>query len=69
MSFSEEPRLVDHQAINDRSSDASDVTERTAGFRLGLVERDEICRGTDEMAVNCTACHIIPHSKGDNVRC
>jgi len=65
----EEPRLVDDQAINDRMSDTSDVTERTANFRLGIVDRDETCRGTSEQAMHCTACHIIPHSKGDNVRC
>lgn len=69
MSFSEEPRLVDHQAINDRSSYTSDVTERKADFIEGIADRDETCRNTREQAMHCTACHIIPHSKGDNVRC
>ena len=69
MSSPEEPRLVDPQAINNRSSDASDVTEGRADFIEGIVDRDETCRGIGEQVMHCTVCHIIPHSKGENVRC
>jgi len=31
-----------------------------------VVGRDVTCVRTGELAEHCTACHIIPHSKGDD---
>jgi hypothetical protein len=69
MSFSDQPRLVDVDAIGDRASDASNLSERRADFRNRVVGGDVTCVRTGELAEHCTACHIIPHSKGDDVRC
>jgi hypothetical protein len=68
LTFSGEPRLIDIDAIDDRTSDASDLSERRADFRQRVIDRDGTCVITGDYAVNCTACHILPHSKGDNVR-
>jgi len=69
MSFLDPPRLVDVDAIDDRTSDASELSDRRADFRDRIVDRDGTCVSTGEQAELCIACHIIPHSKGDNVRC
>lgn len=69
MSFSDSPRLVDVNAIDDRTLDASDLSERGADFRARIVDRDGTCVCTGELAEHSIACHIIPHSKGDDVRC
>ena len=69
MLFSEEPRLVDPAALDDRTSNTSHLTVRRADFRQRMVDRDATCAKTNEPAWLCDALHIIPHSKGDNVRC
>jgi hypothetical protein len=69
MSFLDPPRLVDVDAIDDRTSDASELSDRRADFRDRIVDRDGTCVSTGEQVELCIACHIIPHSKGDNVRC
>jgi hypothetical protein len=69
MSFLDPPRLVDVDALDDRTSDASELSDRRADFRDRIVDRDGTCVNTGEQVGHCTACHIIPHSKGDNVRC
>jgi hypothetical protein len=63
------PRLVDVDAMDGRTSDASELSDLRADFRDRIVDRDGTCVSTGEQASLCTACHIIPHSKGDNVRC
>jgi hypothetical protein len=68
LTISGEPLLVDVDAIDDRTSDASDLSTRRANFRERLIARDGICVMSNERAGYCTACHIIPHSKGSNVR-
>jgi len=62
-----EPLYVDVKALEDRTSDALGATS-TAAFRDSLIARDGTCVMTGEVARNCTACHILPHSKGDDVR-
>jgi hypothetical protein len=69
MSFLDPTRLVDVEAKDDRTSDASELSDRSADFRTRVVSRDGTCVSTGEPAGLCIACHIIPHSKGDNVRC
>ena len=69
MLFLDPPRLVDVDAIDDRTSDASELSDRRADFGDRIVDRDGTCVITGERARLCAACHIIPHSKGDNVRC
>ena len=75
MSFSDEPLFADVDAIEDRTSNASElcdyrseVSDYRADFRDRIIERDGTCVCTDEEAEHCVACHILPHSKGDNVR-
>ena len=62
-----EPCLVDVDAADDRTSIASNLTIRRRDFRANVVERDGTCVLTGEIAEFCTACHILPHSKGSNV--
>ena len=63
-----EPRLVDVDAMDDRTTDASDLTERRTDFRRRVIARDNSCLLTADPVFVCDACHILPHSKGDNVR-
>ena len=58
--------LVHVDAIDGRTSGASELTDRRADR---IVDRDGTCLSTGEETELCIACHIIPHSKGDNVRC
>ncbi|KXN83943.1 hypothetical protein AN958_00786 [Leucoagaricus sp. SymC.cos] len=60
------PRLVDVDVMDDRTSDASDLSDGRADFRHRVVGRDVTCVRTGELAEHCDACHIIPHSKGDD---
>ncbi|KAJ7193313.1 hypothetical protein GGX14DRAFT_589009 [Mycena pura] len=63
--FSSHPaRFIDIDAIDDKVTD-SVGTPRRASFREAVVNRDSICILTRVNAGNCEACHIIPHSKGD----
>ena len=70
LAFSDEPRLVDVDAADDRTSNASDLTIRRSDsdFRTDVVERDGTCVMTNDIVRLCTACHILPHAKGSNVR-
>lgn len=63
--FSEQPRLVDCDAMDGITTNILDSTD--SEFRDKLVDRDGTCPSTGEIAWLCNACHIIPHSKGDNV--
>ncbi|KAJ7085821.1 hypothetical protein B0H15DRAFT_846503 [Mycena belliarum] len=62
------PCFIDVNAIDDRTSDASgcDLTRRRAHFRDDVIDRDGTCIITGDAPLNCTACHILPHAKGDN---
>ena len=66
--LSDAPHLVDVAAMDDRTSDLSVLTVRRADFRERLINRDRTCVISGEPVHNCTACHIIPHSKGNDVR-
>ena len=68
LTFSDEPRLVDVAAVDDRTSDASVLSTRRSEFRANVIERDGTCVLTGNPARQCIACHIIPHAKGSNVR-
>ena len=71
LTFSGEPRFVDADAADNRTStdpSSSHLTTRRRDFRTNLIERDKRCVLTDEISVLCDACHIIPHSKGSQVR-
>ena len=68
LTYSGEPRIVDVDVLDNRTSDASGLSEQRADFRKGVINRDGTCVMTGEHAFNCDACHIIPHSKGDSVR-
>ncbi|KAF8345413.1 hypothetical protein F5887DRAFT_1192054 [Amanita rubescens] len=60
------PRLVDVDAVDDRTSITSNLTIRRRDFRTNVVERDGTCVITDDIDEYCTACHILPHAKGSN---
>ncbi|KAJ7893602.1 hypothetical protein B0H14DRAFT_2684349 [Mycena olivaceomarginata] len=60
------PRFIDVNAIDDRTSDASDLTQRRADFRDEVISRDGNCIITGDAPLNCMACHILPHAKGDS---
>ena len=68
LTFSGEPRLVDVDAADDRTSTASNLTICRRDFRDNVIERDGTCVITDDIEDYCTACHILPHGKGSNVR-
>ncbi|KIL59038.1 hypothetical protein M378DRAFT_15139 [Amanita muscaria Koide BX008] len=70
-----EARLVDVDAMDDRTSDArwddsysdeSYLTNRRRDFSESVVARDGTCVITGDIEQNCIACHILPHSKGSN---
>jgi len=68
MLFSDQPRLADFNAMDDRTSTASELSFRRADFRERIIGRDRTCVCTGDIVAACTACHIIPHAKGDTVR-
>lgn len=53
--------------MHDRASTTSAVTTRREVFRQRIISRDGGCVMTGAAAEHCEACHIIPHSKGDEV--
>ncbi|KAJ7710961.1 hypothetical protein B0H17DRAFT_1027931 [Mycena rosella] len=58
-------RFIDVNAIDDRTSNSSQHNQRPASFRQDLIDRDTACIITEAPPNDCTACHILPHSKGD----
>ncbi|KAJ7440622.1 hypothetical protein FB451DRAFT_1300036 [Mycena latifolia] len=58
-------RFIDVNAIDDRTSNSSQHNQRHGAFRQDLIERDMTCIVTGAPPNDCTACHILPHSKGD----
>ncbi|KAJ7898939.1 hypothetical protein B0H14DRAFT_3554392 [Mycena olivaceomarginata] len=59
------PRFIDVNAIDDRTSNSSQHNQRPATFRDDLIDRDVACIVSQAPPNDCTACHILPHSKGD----
>ena len=60
--------FIDYEALNDRITTAEGST-RTGGFRSNVKRRDGgACVVTGMGASHCDAAHLIPHSKGDEVR-
>jgi hypothetical protein len=68
LTFSDDPRLVNVNVVDDRTSDASDLTLHRADFRQRVIAHDSTCVITGDPPHLCDACHILPHSKGNNVR-
>ena len=68
LTFSGEPRLADVNAIDNRTSNASELSTGRADFGQKLIERDGTCVLTGDRPFYCDACHFLPHSKGDTVR-
>jgi hypothetical protein len=62
----DEPRFLDTQCIDERTSD-SGSTETRDGFGMAIRLRDGTCIVTDEPARFCVAAHYYPHSKGSEV--
>ena len=62
------PSFADVDALDDRTSDASALSERRADFRARVIDRDQTCVITGDAAYNSIACHILPHAKGSDVR-
>jgi len=62
-----DPRWLDIEMMDDRASYASGRTSRRADFRQDIINRDGTCVMTGTPPENCQACHIVPHSKGDQV--
>ncbi|KAJ7764268.1 hypothetical protein B0H16DRAFT_1526560 [Mycena metata] len=60
------PHFMDVVALDDRTSNASDLTARRADFRSNVIDRDGTCIVSGDAALNCTPCHILPHIKGDS---
>ena len=60
--------FVDHEGLNDRIT----TTEGTTGlrsFRADIIRRDgPACVVTQIEEDHCDAAHLIPHSRGDEVR-
>ena len=60
--------FVDHQGLNDRLT-ATSQTQRRHDFRRNVIRRDgHACVVTLEPELSCDAVHLIPRSKGDEVR-
>jgi hypothetical protein len=60
--------FVDYEALNDRIT-TSEGTIRRQGFREDIIRRDgPACVITGVEKDDCDAAHLIPHSKGDEVR-
>jgi hypothetical protein len=68
LTFLGEARLADADVMDDRTSNASDLTVRRHNFRAQMIERDGTCVISGHVAYESAACHIIPHAKGGNVR-
>ncbi|KAF9512168.1 hypothetical protein BS47DRAFT_1394458 [Hydnum rufescens UP504] len=66
LTFSAEPRLVDVDAMDGRTSGVSEVVQSPSRFRRAVKRRDRTCVLTGEPACNSIACHVLPHSKGNN---
>ena len=58
--------LLDPKGMDDRTSYSSNVTSCQVNFKQDVVNRDRCCMMTGTTLYD--ACHIIPHSKGDQVR-
>ena len=54
--------LLDPDLMDDRTSDASVLTDNRGKFRGDVIRRDGTCVMTGANEVQ--ACHIIPHAKG-----
>jgi hypothetical protein len=61
-----DPLLLDPDLMNDRTSDASQLSSSLGDFRQRVVDRDVTCVMTG--ALHVQACHVIPHAKGNQVR-
>jgi hypothetical protein len=62
---------VDYEGLNDRitTSDGTQVIQRDDDFRKDVIRRDgPACVITRREQAHCDAAHLIPHSKGDEVR-
>ena len=60
--------FVDYEGLNDRVT-TSDGTSRRRDLREDVIRRDGLaCVVTHEEEGICDAVHLIPHSKGDDVR-
>ncbi|KDQ18351.1 hypothetical protein BOTBODRAFT_52414 [Botryobasidium botryosum FD-172 SS1] len=60
------PLLIDARALDGRTTDSDkSISSAHGDFCDGLVERDGTCVFTDSPVHQCGACHILPHSKGD----
>ena len=60
--------FVDYEGLNDRLT-TTEATTRRADFRDDVIRRDgRACVVTQEGEDHCDAAHLIPHSKGDEVR-
>ena len=70
ISFIEPQRLVDCFGINERVSSTSTSTTTTGrrDFTDRVWARDQTCVITGAPQLICQAAHLIPRSKGDNVR-
>jgi len=62
LTFSGDPRFVDVDIMDDRTSSTSAFSTRRADFREALIERDGTCVLSSHTARACDACHCIPHS-------
>jgi len=60
-------RFVDPDGLNHLASSQITTESRTV-FRAALEGRDVCCVATDDFAALCEASHLIPHSKGSEVR-
>ena len=60
--------FVDYEGLNDRKT-TTEGTARLADFRGAVLRRDgHACVVTQVGEHDCDAAHLIPHSKGDEVR-
>ena len=60
--------FIDCEALNDRITSTEGSTS-DGGFRSNVIRRDgPACVVTGTEAYHCDAAHLIPHSKGDEVR-
>jgi hypothetical protein len=60
--------FVDYQGLNERLTTTEATTSRR-DFRADVVDRDgPACVVTQVEEGRCDAAHLIPHSKGDEVR-
>jgi hypothetical protein len=62
-----DPLWLDEDVMNDRTSFESASTARRQDFRQDIIDRDGTCVVTGASPRYCQACHIIPHSRGDEV--